>query len=222
MSMRAHDPEHESRRRRIPAGVVLAVAAALLAVVAAGCGGGSASPGVASVATTTSAATEPAGTGSNTNATGKKQTFSACMRAHGLPNFPDASAEGGIAIEASSGLDPNSAVFKAAQKACAKLAPNEGKPPSAAEQAKAQEAALKFSACMRSHGVTNFPDPEFSGGMTRVTIDSKDGGIDPNSPIFQKAQKTCQKLMPDGGPKSVRVGAGAGPGGSTESGASGK
>ena len=185
MSMRAHDPEHESRRRRVPRSVCLGFAAALLAVVAAGCGGGSASPGVASVATTTSPAKEPAGTGSNTNATGKKQTYSACMRAHGLPNFPDASAEGGIAIDASSGLDPNSAQFKAAQRACAKLAPNEGKPPSAAELAKAQEASLKFSACMRSNGVPNFPDPQFSGGMTRVTIDSKDGGIDQKMPILQ-------------------------------------
>jgi hypothetical protein len=217
MSMRAHDPEHEFRRRRVPT-AVLAIAAALLAVIAAGCGGGSASPGVASVATTTPAK-EPAATGSDKNATGKKQTYSACMRAHGLPNFPDPTADGGIAIEASSGLDPNSAQFKAAHRACAKLAPNEGKPPSAAEQAKAQEASLKFSACMRSHGVPSFPDPEFSGGMTRIAIDSKNGGIDPNSPIFQKAQKTCQKLMPDGGPKTS---AGAGPGGSTQSSTSGK
>jgi hypothetical protein len=215
--MRPHRPANDPRRRRVPGIVVLAGAAVLLAVLAAGCGGGSASPRVASVATT-APATEPAVTGSNTKATGKQQTFSACMRAHGLPNFPDASAEGGIAIDASSGMDPNSAVFQAAQKACAKLAPNGGKPPSAAEQAKAQEAALKFSACMRSNGVPKFPDPQFSGGMTRLTL-GKDGGIDPSSPIFQKAQKTCQKLMPDGGPKTS---GGAGPGGSTQSSTSGK
>jgi hypothetical protein len=205
--MRTHDPESDSRRRRVPRGVVLAVAAALLAAMAAGCGGGSASPGVASLATT-APATQPASTDGNSTAGGKTQTFSSCMRSHGVPNFPDANKDGGIAIDASSGLDPSSAKFQAAQSACQKLAPNGGKPPSRAEQAKAQAGALKFSACMRSHGVPNFPDPEFSGGMTRITIGAKNGEMDPQSPVFQAAQKTCQKLMPGGGPKS-RAGNGA-------------
>ena len=225
--MRTHERERLPRRtRRLPAHVVVAAALVVCAVIAAGCGGGSGSPGVASIATTTSA-TQPAKGGGDGKASAKNQTFSACMRAHGVPNFPDANSNGGIAIEANSGLDPSSPQFQAAQKTCQKLAPNGGKAPSAAEQAKAQEQALKFSACMRAHGVPNFPDPKFSGGMTQISIDAKNGGIDPGSPIFQSAQKTCQKLMPGrpggpGGGPTTHVGNGPAAGGATQTGSAGK
>ncbi|MDP9255366.1 MAG: hypothetical protein M3Q31_02245 [Actinomycetota bacterium] len=224
--MRTDEREILRRRcRRLPAGVV--VTAALVAFAVVGCGGGSGSPGVASIATTTSA-DQPAKQGGDGKASAKHQTFSACMRAHGVPNFPDANSNGGIAIDANSGVDPSSPQFQAAQKACQKLAPNGGKPPSPAEQAKAQQQALKFSACMRSHGVPNFPDPKFSGGMTQISIDAKNGGIDPGSPIFQSAQKTCQKLMPGrpggpgGGPTTHVGGNGPASGGATQTGGAGK
>jgi hypothetical protein len=55
---------------------------------------------------------------------------------------------------------------------------------------------LRFSICMRSHGVANFPDPSPGGGL-RLTPDS---GIDPFSPAFQAAQQHCRKLLPGGGP----------------------
>jgi hypothetical protein len=53
-----------------------------------------------------------------------------------------------------------------------------------------REAMLAFSACMRKHGVATFPDPDASGGIS-VPRDS--------SPQFEAAQRTCQKLLPDGG-----------------------
>ena len=55
-----------------------------------------------------------------------------------------------------------------------------------------------FSSCMRSHGVPNFPDPKVSGGAIGLTM-SRSSGINPRSPQFQAAQRTCQKDMP--GPK---------------------
>ena len=48
---------------------------------------------------------------------------------------------------------------------------------------------------MRSHGVTNFPDPTIQGGGLRLVIGPK-SGIDPNSPLFQHAQKACASFMP--------------------------
>jgi hypothetical protein len=185
-------------RRRLPAGGVLVAALALCACLAAGCGGGSPDAQVASVATTTPAATQPATTNGVAKSTASTQTYSACMRANGVPKFPDANSDGGIAIDSSSGINPDSPQFKAAEKACAKLAPQGGKAPSAAEQAKQREQQLKLSACMRTHGVPKYPDPVFSDGgrRTSLRIDSK-SGIDPHSPIFQAAQKTCQKLVPD-------------------------
>jgi hypothetical protein len=124
------------------------------------------------------------------------------MRSHGVPKFPDANPNGGIAIDAKNGINPDSPQFKAAQKACQKLAPNGGKAPSPEEQAKAQAQMLKFSACMRSHGLPNFPDPTFSGGGAQLRVDRK-SGLNPNSPQFQAAQKACQKLMPGGGPRNT-------------------
>jgi len=65
--------------------------------------------------------------------------------------------------------------------------------------AAASKDAYKNSVCMRSHGVTNFPDPDISdsNGQTRISVQ-----ITPaiaNSPAFQSAQKKCAHLMPGGG-----------------------
>jgi hypothetical protein len=53
--------------------------------------------------------------------------------------------------------------------------------------------ALRFSECMRSHGVTGFPDPTAGGGLELAP------GADVQSPAFQSAQRTCSKLQPGGG-----------------------
>jgi hypothetical protein len=116
--------------------------------------------------------------------------FAACMRSHGEPNFPDPNGQGVMTFGANDGIDPGSPKFHSAQEACQKLLPKHA-PPSAAQAAKMQAQALKFSACMRAHGVPKFPDPTFSGGGVSLRIDRK-SGLDPNSPQFQAAQKACQ------------------------------
>ena len=60
---------------------------------------------------------------------------------------------------------------------------------------------LKFSECMRSHGVPNFPDPTTgsNGHGFRISI-TPASGIQPFSPSFKAAQSTCSKLLPGGGP----------------------
>lgn len=72
-------------------------------------------------------------------------------------------------------------------------AASSGGPPSPAVTA----AFLKFSQCMRSHGVPNFPDPNSSGGIS-LTPSS---GLNPAAPAFQSAQSECKKDLPGGGPK---------------------
>ena len=46
--------------------------------------------------------------------------FSKCMRAHGLPDFPDPNGSGGLSIQGNQGSDLNrdSPKFQAAQRAC--------------------------------------------------------------------------------------------------------
>ena len=69
-------------------------------------------------------------------------------------------------------------------------------------------AGIRFSSCMRSHGVLNFPDPTTSNGGSHISIKSS-SGINPASPSFLAAQKTCGKLLPGGGPGSVEPSAAA-------------
>lgn len=60
--------------------------------------------------------------------------------------------------------------------------------------------AVKFSECMRAHGVTDFPDPS-SGGGIHLQAGSD---VNPFSPAFKSAQGVCQKLLPGGGPGAGR------------------
>lgn len=206
---------------RMNLGVVVLASVALLA----GCGGASSSPGVAHLSSSTSSSSPASGGGSSSpesSAAAQEEMvkFSQCMRTHGEPEFPEPT-EGGIRIQNHNGHGPNpeSSRFQAAEKACSKYAPSKVAP-SPAEQAKMQEGALNFSKCMRSHGVPNFPDPEFhsGGGGVRVRIGGKSSGIDPNSPQFKVAQKTCQSDLPGpkgakGGPVPAPPSGGGGPGG---------
>jgi hypothetical protein len=57
--------------------------------------------------------------------------------------------------------------------------------------------AVKFAKCMRSNGVSEFPDPGASG---KLTIDGIVNGssLDPNSPAFRQAISACKHLEPAG------------------------
>lgn len=52
---------------------------------------------------------------------------------------------------------------------------------------------FEFSQCMRSHGVTNFPDPSPGGGI------ELQGNLDPQSPAFRSARQACKQFAPDKG-----------------------
>jgi hypothetical protein len=83
--------------------------------------------------------------------------FSACMRAHGVPNFPDPGPGGGINIGSGSGINPASPAFQDAQKACGG-GPGGG-PATGTFSESRKLAMLHLSQCMRRHGFTSFPDP---------------------------------------------------------------
>ena len=168
-----------------------------LASLAAGCAG-SASPSVASLGT----AAKPSTSSSSSGGAGPTlkiagaAAFSSCMRSHGVPNFPDPSSSGALSIGPGSGIDPNSSTFRAAQQACQKVLPNGGRP-SPQQLAKMQQHLLAFSACMRSHGVPDFPDPTFTGGGAQLKLRASSGSdLDPQSPRFQAAQTACQGNLP--------------------------
>lgn len=193
-----------------------------------GCGGGTASPSVAglhdtdtSTSSVTTAATATT-THSRTSAGGGTSqstvaapadpqsaglAYSKCMRAHGVPNFPDPRPGGGFVFSTGAGLDPSSPQFEAAEAACAKLMPTNGLAPGSqthpSQQALAQ--MLRVAQCMRRHGVPDFPEPRTSippdirsalGGHGVISdIDGVvlvfPGTIDEQSPLFTRAASTC-------------------------------
>jgi hypothetical protein len=59
--------------------------------------------------------------------------------------------------------------------------------------------AYKYSACMRAHGVTNFPDPQVSTSPGHVAIRQMVPSGVAQSPQFKSAQKSCQSIMPGAG-----------------------
>jgi hypothetical protein len=125
--------------------------------------------------------------------TGSPQVaFAKCMRSHGVSSFPDpgGAAPSGpattiLGIVLPSTIDVSSPAFQSAMNACQKLITGGHPRPPVTEANK--QAALKFSQCMRTHGVPNFPDPVFAAnGMIGIGIENN-----PNSPTFQQAQTAC-------------------------------
>ena len=82
-----------------------------------------------------------------------------CMRAHGVPNFPDPGSGGGIQIP--DNVNPRAPAFQSAQRACFKLLPGGGPGRGGNSEARKQM-LLKLAECMRSHGISSFPDPSSS------------------------------------------------------------
>jgi hypothetical protein len=70
-----------------------------------------------------------------------------------------------------------------------------------------QSGEVAFAQCVRSHGVTDFPDPQ--NGHFLIN------GSDQNNPNFQSAVQACQHLLP-GGSLSGGTGSGGGSNSSAE------
>ncbi|MBV8527060.1 MAG: hypothetical protein JOZ75_01960 [Candidatus Dormibacteraeota bacterium] len=206
----ARAPRLRRRRGIAPPAVLLLLLPAVLVLAA--CGSGS--PGVANLGGGSSPSPSSSGPGSGSKAQGL-EAFSQCMRGHGIAGFPDPGSGGGLAINGNDlAMDPNSPQFQAAQQACSKYLPNGGKV-SPSQQAAMEQQALKFSQCMRAHGIANFPDPQFhsgpGGGGVELQVPT---GVDPQSPQFQAAQSACQSDLPKppgGGTTNRGGGSGGGP-----------
>jgi hypothetical protein len=157
---------------------VLAAILAGAGLFAAACGGGSSPPLTAQTAYQ------------------KSLAYSQCMRGHGIGGFPDPQPNGAILTRPQDHLSQGSAQFVAANKACQHLLPP-FHPMTAAQQHQAAVHALKFVACMRSHGLPGMADPVVSSTGISMQMPA---GVKPNSPVFQSAQRACRKFMPDGPP----------------------
>jgi hypothetical protein len=177
---------------------------AALVLGATACAGSPSGPGVASLGGASQTRSASATPGDDFN---KFLAFSACMRSHGLKDFPDPTqGSGGIRLNINGGgdLNPQSSTFQAAQQACQSLMPAGG--PDAGTKADPTKIE-PWAACIRSHGEPHLPDPTIQDGNMKLVLTGT--GIDPGSSQWQKATAACRSLEPGGG-MMVQAGPGGG------------
>jgi hypothetical protein len=188
----------------------LALLAPLAATLIAACGSGGGNGGNANLS---------GNSGAQVATASHKQAvrFAECMRANGVPQFPDPGSGGQLQLQASkgpngrtlkvNGVPVSTPAFEAAQQKCQKFMP-QGPPMSAAQIARIRKQALRMARCMRAHGVPNFPDPKITTGPGGHGIGIEIGGppgsgqsgFDPQSPAFQAAMQKCS-----GGPRLFKT-----------------
>ncbi len=165
------------RRRSVATFALIAMAAAISAC-------GSSAPAA------TGGASRP-----NTAAHAQKAVkFSECMRSNGVSAFPDPGASGNFTIDQvanGSSLDTSTPAFRQAMSACKNLEPagfTGGK-----RSPVQQSAALKFAACIRHHGVKDFPDPENGQPLVdtnRIPSSKLPGGM----AVLNTAMRNCRSV----------------------------
>jgi hypothetical protein len=161
------------------------LAAALVAAAVAVGGCGSSPPSVGSSATTA------AGAKATSTGSARLAQFAQCMRAHGVTNFPDPTAQGTFNLPPGMTSSPQ---FASAHGSCRSLAP----PGSLSNQAPTTaqlNQTVKFVTCMRKHGEPDFPDPLSNG---KFQLNGGTNPINPNSPQFKTAMNACHALLPPG------------------------
>ncbi len=168
-----------------------------VALLVAACGGGPSSSG-------SGGSPNPGGTTGSPSAV----AYSACMRSHGVPNFPDPDSNGTLQKTNAQLLGVSSSAFDAAQRACQPLYPNNGG--SLKDSLRQCEEALdcpqdmvqqvmtqlrKYSRCMRDHGVPNWPDPTIdSQGRPTVVVHDSELGFTTDEPQISTKMQQCQHV----------------------------
>jgi len=185
--------------RRVAFAVALLAPIALLLVA---CSGGSSGASVARLSAVTTTASTPSNAPAASAPATRALAFARCMRAHGLPKFPDPNSSGVFDKSTLSQMGYSTAQYRAVQDGpCKNLLPTAAPsaPNSQTITTQQQQDYINAIACMRSHGFSNFPDPTFSDGHVTLVPPP---GVDTNSTQFTQAQHTCQQLIPAGLPYS--------------------
>lgn len=179
---RTAQPPAEGRKRATArwrrAGPLLGLVLVAVAALAAGCGG-RAPHGAAS--------SSRSGTSTPSSDLQNGIRFVSCIRAHGVPDFPGSavSVNGGQLELNIPGYLKSEPQFQSALRACQKYLPGGGS--GAKSQRPSIQQELNYAHCMRSHGITSFPDPLPGGGFS-ITGDT-------NSQQFQAADNACRATL---------------------------
>jgi hypothetical protein len=113
------------------------------------------------------------------------------MRSHGVPNWPNPATTDPRALkEIAQHLAATDPRLPTAARACNHLLPNGGSSSQETTQQTRTPLAdmLSFARCMRSHGVTRFPDPT-AQGLTVEMVQAQ--GINVRSPAVLHVVTAC-------------------------------
>jgi hypothetical protein len=174
------------------------VAAAVLALLAAACSGSPSSAG--------SDDSPSAGGSSSPSAV----AYAACMRSHGVPNYPDPDSEGNLSKGGAEQFGVSQSQYQSAQQACQHLLPTGGSlqdqarqctltgdcPPALVQQM--LRGGRIFARCTRSHGVPKFPDPKLGGPNGTPMFPVSEAGLshhDTHSSRFRSIGDECQQVQ---------------------------
>jgi hypothetical protein len=143
-------------------------------------------------------------TGRPSTSIAQEDTYAHCLTSHGVTGVTVGSGgtmtidngtgqmtlngNGGISGPVLSHLSP---AMQAAVNACKSLAPGGPRPSGGRQQPYNVAQGLKYTQCLRTHGVPNMPDPGSDG-----TFNIGGTGINQQSPQFEKAQQDCQSEQP--------------------------
>lgn len=79
---------------------------------------------------------------------------------------------------------------------CGGSSPKPSTTGAAAKPGNGVNAAYRFSACMRDHGVTSFPDPTVRSSPGHQSVTVRITPLISSSPQFKTAQQACQSILP--------------------------
>jgi hypothetical protein len=119
------------------------------------------------------------------------------MRSHGVLRFPDPGSSGVIPKISLEQLGVSRSRFLVAQRGCQRLFPSSG-PSSQAQVQQVMTALVEFARCVRSHGVTNWPDPlaESDPGQPGTPgFPRSMPGVNQDAPQVEDAMSSCQHLL---------------------------
>jgi hypothetical protein len=153
----------------------------------------------------------PSAVGSTTSPSAPSAvTYSACMRSHGVANFPDPDSNGQLPKTDAQQLAVSTSQLQAAQQICRPLSPASGgsfrqQTQGCVESGDCPTALVrqmldvqrKYAQCMRTHGVPNFPDPILDP-QGRPFFDVSKAGMSRSytrSAHFMSSDSECERLV---------------------------
>lgn len=115
--------------------------------------------------------------------------YARCMRAHGVPQFPDPKNPGGFNDAQINALDTSAPAFSSASTACEGVLPNDGQPTGSQYEGILLN-AVKVAKCERAHGIY-MPDPQMQDGHLTINM----ANVNPNEPGFNRIGSLCEKKV---------------------------